>query len=290
MLACQIPELLRSVRSNLDACTLPNPTVEDLIEAKFYYAGGSARLMFRFNTEKVKEFIHDAVREVSHVEDYIAQCISDTNKSAVNRLSNSYKDISGIRRGCLLSKYAALGLTSKGGPCAVMSIRDALGALNNKALDGWVFELLFFSRLEVEGLKLKPKSGIVCKYHTAHWPFISTVPVDVNLFTGQADVWIKPARWNQAGFDALLISPGSRTVEFFKVTRSLNHRIALSHFSSCLRHLDSSLNFTVVVNVVVPLAHLELFKPGPFTGVQTMRRFDWKKADLAILGMEDIQN
>ena len=292
--ACEHPDLLAFAKINLDAPlrsdALNPPTTKDLIEAKMYYAGGSARYMFQFKTEKVIHEIRRAVGQVDNVPSYISQCIADTNKSIVNRLANSYHTPSGIRRGSILSDFVALELATKGGPLAIRSIRDALRAQDNKAIDGWIFELLFFANLTCVGLKLKRKSGPIQEFMKAYWPLESEVPANKELFYGQKDAWIKPAKWNQAGFDAVLISPTTKTIHFFQVTRSLKHDLALRHFADCLKGLDTQLNFEIVINVVVPISNLKKFTPN-VTDISAIKKISnsWSSdSNVIILGMEDI--
>ena len=126
----------------------------------------------------------------------------------------------------------------------------------------------------------------------AYWPLESEVPANKELFYGQKDAWIMPAKWNQAGFDAVLISPTTRTIHFFQVTRSLKHDLALRHFADCLKGLDSQLNFEIVINVVVPISNLKKFTPN-VTDISAIKKFNnsWSSdSNVIILGMEDISN
>jgi hypothetical protein len=291
--ACEHEDLFNSVRANLDAplcSSIAQPSIEDLIAAKFYYSGGSARYTFMYNTEKVMSQISKAASKVENVQSYITQWISDASKSVVNRLANSYNTSTGIRRVSILSSFASLELAVRGGPESIRAIKSALRVYGNKSLEGWIFELLFFARLTCQGLRLKSKTGKVRDFDEALWPLESDVPAKSEWFTGKSEVWIRPARWNQPGFDAVFICPENKTVEFFQVTQSLKHKFALRHFADCLTSLDPKLNFTVLVNVVVPLANLHNFKPN-VTDIRQIQRFDKKwavKSHLQILGMEDI--
>jgi hypothetical protein len=124
----------------------------------------------------------------------------------------------------VLSDYVSLELSAKGGPLAVQAIREGIRSHGNRSMEGWIFELLFFARLSCQGLRLKSKTGEVRCFDKAVWPLESDVPAKAGWFTCKSDVWIRPARWNQSGFDAVFICPENKTVEFFQVTQSLKHR------------------------------------------------------------------
>jgi hypothetical protein len=289
--ACQHPDLLNSVISKLDVPLgqeVVNPSVDVRIKAKHYYAGGSARFMFRFSTDVVKQLIDHGIRQVQDVANYLVESVAD-----VNKLVNSYRNPGGTRYTSILCQYAELELAVRRGPRAVEAMQRALQVHGNKAMDGWMFELIFFSRLTTDRFRVKPKSGEVRLIPRANRPFAQDVPARAELFSGSADVWIKPSRFNQAGFDAVLISPGDKTVEFFQVTRSLAHKLPLKHFADCLSNLDRTLKFKVTVSIVVPMAHLDTFTLGKVTDSHLMTVFEsnWSiLSNVGIVGMEDVLN
>lgn len=93
--ACKNTKLFEAVKHNLDAPLLcdanpDNPSLEDLVAAKFYYAGGSARYMFNRNTMKVKGLIDDIFNVISDLTSYLSAHIGDQRSSVRNRLLNSY--------------------------------------------------------------------------------------------------------------------------------------------------------------------------------------------------------
>ena len=216
--------------------------------------------------------IRKAVSKVEIVQSYITQWIADASKSVFNRLANSYMTSTGIRRVSILSSFASLELAVRGGPESIKAIKSALRAYGNRSMEGWIFELLFFARLTCHGLRLQARAGEVRYFDKAVWPLESDVPAKAGWFTGKSDV----ARWNQPGFDAVFICPENKTVEFFLVTPSLKHDLALKHFADCLTSLDPKLKFTgLIINVVVPLANLDNFKPN-VTDIIQIQSFDKK--------------
>jgi hypothetical protein len=101
IMACSKAEMLNSVKANLDASLLcdadvTNPSVDDLISAKFYYAGGSARLMFCYNTATVIRLIAEMLSRTCQKQEYIITNIADRTNQTTNGLLNSYVSSSGV--------------------------------------------------------------------------------------------------------------------------------------------------------------------------------------------------
>ena len=148
----------------------------------------------------------------------------------------------------------------------------------------------FFAKLKEDGLTLAQIQGDALNWPRLPRPFKSELPLPTSLFTGDVDVWIKPDRWNQAGFDAVHIKPKEKTVEFFQVTRGATHDLNLTHFADCLSNLTRRQKFTILIYIVVPMENLRTFKLGKVSGVNEMVRFNqsWSIAEhLKILGIED---
>jgi hypothetical protein len=289
--ACENQALLQSVLPYLDAPTSsPSPSVGERISAKFHYAGGSARFMFRMKTREVTKSISMAISEVPNLHMYINGEIADRNIGAVNRLLGSYRRKGDRRIVFVISRYAALELAIVAGPEGVRAMRNSLRAYKNPSMDGWLFEMWFFAIVKTDGLRLKPKQGKALKWAVPEDDFESIIPPAGSLFKSDVDVWIKPDRWNQAGFDAVHIKPKEKTVEFFQVTRGATHDLNLTHFADCLSNLTRRQKFTILIYMVLPMENLRTFKLCQVSGENEMLRFNqsWSIAEhLKILGIED---
>ena len=87
-----------SVKEYLDS-SLDSSSILDrkeLIESKYYFGGGSSRLMFCFKTKAVENALDDSVLAVNDVAPYIQGTIGGSSDSVVNRLFNVYKDTTGF--------------------------------------------------------------------------------------------------------------------------------------------------------------------------------------------------
>jgi hypothetical protein len=170
-------------------------------------------------------------------------------------------------------------------------MRDSLKVHNNASIEGSLFEMWFFAKLKEDGLTLAQIQGDALNWPRLPRPFKSELPLPTSLFTGDVDVWIKPDRWNQAGFDAVHIKPKAQTVEFFQVTRAATHALNLTHFADSL--INATPNFNIHVYFVVPPQNLEIFRVHPFTQDKRMHKLDeswFMESRVTVLGLGENSN
>ena len=104
--ALQIPELLSSVSSSLGSP--PGNSVQglqELIDQKFYFAGGSARHMFQFALKNVKESLDRALRSIPSKPPEGYFMMSSRAGNAVNRLVALYPNSENNLREIFVSAY-----------------------------------------------------------------------------------------------------------------------------------------------------------------------------------------
>ena len=288
--ACAHKELLDAARPYLDSLQNGSHSLEDLIAAKFYFLGGSARHMFCWSTEDIKKFIQDGLSASNHVLDYTRVSLPDRYDHAINRILGSYRSMTGTRFAFVVSQYAAIQLALRAGPEGVRTIKAHLAFYNNPCISGWLFEMLFFSKLAHQGLQLETIDGEIFAWHKAEGPLKSEVPASKDVFNKQDGTWTIPDRWKQLGFQAVFISPKDKMIEFFQVTQGATHALHFSHFADFLKNLDPSLSFEIFVYIVVPLENLQSFKLGAVTGVEIMKALSlsWGlNYHMKIVGMTD---
>ena len=149
---------------------------------------------------------------------------------------------------------------------------------------GWTFEMLFFSVLNhrSDGVRLFDAEG---KSH--NWPkgtptLFDPLNVAEKMNTLKRGGWIQPKKWNQGGYDAVLITKneGTKTheVTFVQVASGVEHDLKLYYMHALLRRLQSFLSIgKVEVVFVVPRGNIHQFKIGNLTG--TLVRYGWKKGE-----------
>jgi hypothetical protein len=99
--AVNLDVFFNSVKDNLDASNAPiaedgviiAPSRFELVESKFYFAGGCSRFMFRFVTSKVISYLDDSVSAVGDVLPYINGVVGDRSNGVINRLFSCYQNV-----------------------------------------------------------------------------------------------------------------------------------------------------------------------------------------------------
>jgi hypothetical protein len=137
-----------NVKPNLDSSDDQESSRVDLIKAKFYFAGGCARLMFLFKTADVIEYLTDSVAAVRDIMPYIKGSLGDISNAVINRLFSNYHMPGSIslkaRKICIVSEWAASELC---GPDLVKNLDATARDELTPAMDGWLFEMWFFALL-----------------------------------------------------------------------------------------------------------------------------------------------
>jgi hypothetical protein len=93
-------------------------------------------------------------------------------------------------------------LAIKSGPDLIRILAEATNFDRNPSMDGWIFEMWFFSRLRHRGVDLFDKNNRLF----STWDKWDVEMLDMNSFPDlpqENGVWYKPNKWNQGGFDAV---------------------------------------------------------------------------------------
>ena len=133
---------------------------------------------------------------------------------------------------------------------------------------------MFFAMLTSQGLSLEQKDrrGKPFTWPKAELFVESMVPFSALMLTCDEDVWTKPERLNEPGFDALHVKPNEKKIELFKITQGASDSLNLIHAFKCLRNLESISEFEIFVYVVVPVDKLNNFKLKEVTGEYEIQR------------------
>ena len=158
--------------SSSDDDLLEQVSWTDVVDTKFYYAGGSARFMFEFLHSELRSFLDRCCSVVPNAEwKYFAEeTVSPSTPTAVNTLLQRFGNkISPV------SKYVLFKAYEKCKTELVQSLAAVARSSNNPALKGWAFELeqIDLIRLSLEsnpqhpeyitnnkGLIFRPSNGI----------------------------------------------------------------------------------------------------------------------------------
>ena len=177
--------------------------IMEVLTAKYYYAGGSARFMFMYQIQEVKEQLDMSLKNVEEKDwpSFARSSVSSGTSSSVNTLMQQFAE-----RCTPISKYVLFCAYDKCKTKIVKSVRVAAEAVNNPSLKGWAFELeqIDLIRLSLEsvdanpafitnnmGLSFRPRAAI--DFDGKSIETIGAVRNDGTV------IWC--LKWNQACFD-----------------------------------------------------------------------------------------
>ncbi|GMF20002.1 unnamed protein product [Phytophthora lilii] len=109
-------------------------------------------------------------------------------------------------------------------------------------------------------------------------------------------VWSKPEKWNQGGYDAIMVSKCTQHVRFVQVTRAHQHSFHIEYFYAWLELLsESSESFevkTFKIFFVVEKDKLKSFELVTVTGAGLLQQFGWQRGKEAervkLVGMQEL--
>ncbi|KAJ3338158.1 hypothetical protein HDU83_008293, partial [Entophlyctis luteolus] len=283
--AVENKEFYANIAQNMDASngddSIPQ-TPNQLVESKFYFAGGSSRFMFQFNTDRVRQLIGVSISATSNFMAYLLNTTGDRSNDVINRLFSCYIDpTTGLKDTLIISQYAAIQLAMNEGPELVKKIAIAVEEYSNPSMDGWLLEMWFFASLRKGGVVIHNNNGL----EPEKWPqarIIHTIdskriPVIPNFPT-----WFRPSKWNQGGYDAVYCDKARNHILFVQVTRGETHSFKIEYFHNLLKALSESRSAFEIKQLdiifLVDTAKLQDFSISNVTGEGLLSAFQgWTK-------------
>eukprot|EP00291_Cryptomonas_curvata_P027900 CAMPEP_0172204990 /NCGR_PEP_ID=MMETSP1050-20130122/32323_1 /TAXON_ID=233186 /ORGANISM="Cryptomonas curvata, Strain CCAP979/52" /LENGTH=332 /DNA_ID=CAMNT_0012883731 /DNA_START=469 /DNA_END=1464 /DNA_ORIENTATION=- len=257
----------------IDGQTREDLTKEDLIMAKYYFAGTCARYMFAYTSEAVISNITDSISACSDILPYLEGSVGEHAVYTINRLisTKTINERGRLRReNSLVSRFAASELALKFGPDLVKRIADTLRNDLNPVMEGFLFEMWFFALINRDGIRCHGKDTV---YNFEHENLLRLDPSKKVNCPGVKKAWYKPLNWNQGGYDAVHVDFENRIVTFFQITISIKHSLKLEHMSSLLKKMTfqaqkggSDLKPKVEIFFLVPESQVDIFKISSSSG------------------------
>jgi hypothetical protein len=226
--AVEIPELLSSVSSSLGSSP-PGTSVQglqELIDQKFYFAGGSARHMFQFALKSVKESLDRALQSIPSRPPEGYFMMSSRAGYAVNRLVALYQDGEDSRREIFVSAYVRRRLRETVTSLAMRSMLSTVRDDVSGSGAGSMLEILFCTDLCSGNLELafRNRSSVLLAGAS-----IRKVDVEESdSIQVEDEEWLKPEAETDPGFDLVYVSPQAEFVRFVRLTRSNRHALDLA--------------------------------------------------------------
>jgi len=113
---------------------------------------------------------------------------------------------------------------------------------NNRSVEGSFFEANFFSKIQIcsngNPMELDTLDGSI------KWPggdLYSFNAQKIRLPDTPSSLWLKPVKYNQAGYDGLFLDRDTRLLRFIQVTIQTEHSFKWEHFNTTIRDLDKYL-------------------------------------------------
>ena len=241
----------------------------ELVAAKHYYAGGSARFMFEFSVETLKELLDSKCGAVSNDQwEYFAQGnVASSTPWAVSTLMQQFK-----RKAMPVSKYILLKAYERCQSQLVESMAALAKDCGNPAIEGWAFEL---EQIDLIRLGFRSSSPVVdfVDYITNDQG-LSFRPSEQVTFDGQklkddanvsqdgTVIWCQ--KWNQGCFDVAFFFNSVLVTLQFTVSSSHSLKpVYIRRLRDALLTKDPSLEPSRCVHIgVTPTGTLE-FDVGP---------------------------
>jgi hypothetical protein len=288
--AIQNDDFFDSIKNNLDSIinTKEKPSKEELIESKFYYAGGSSRYMFTFSTNSVIEKLNSAITSCHDIMGYVQNYIGEGSENVINRLFNICKIKSNKRLKSIISEYASIQIGIRFGPSIIKKLFNYIEKYKNPSMEGWFLEIWFFAKLQNEGIKLYDLNNKEENFEKSDiLDFDPNNPPD--LSKTYEPIWLKPLKWNQGGYDAVNVDVNNKIVKFFQITRSSEHSFKLKYFYELMLNFSNYFETkTLEIYFIVPKDNILNFNIPNGHGL--LQPFKWEKGkevnNIKICGIE----
>ena len=268
------PVFANIVSPSLDASKSAD-SLQEKLEAKFYFAGGCARYMLEWKTAEVIQEIDKLVREQDVLRRFPSSATGNLSRTLTDRLLRVYD----AEKRYIVSKYAEARISFNLGPRYIRDLANQACIRGNPVADGTFLEAFFFACAWTGGIKLCEKISDD-KYVDVKW----VSRVDMKIFdpsrptplTCPLETWLKPTKWNHAAFDGVFLRSrgNSKTVIFIQIARSDRYGIDLSHCRSLLEALETHRRFLateVEISFIVPTSVLATYRVGPVQNPHSLR-------------------
>ncbi|EKX41856.1 hypothetical protein GUITHDRAFT_112000 [Guillardia theta CCMP2712] len=251
-----------------------NRSRREKIKLKYYLAGGSCRYMFETPASLVKPRLDTALRLCSNLEIIFSGNMGDSSPQTVNHLIACF-EYNGESNWMPVSKYVATKLAEAVELDTLTRLFSKYG-VRNPTTRGLLFELFFFKKVQY-GLSLRYRGS----QELTQWEGCPVITFDAKggMRTLPAErACLKPVNPLQGGYDAIIVEPRRKQVEFVQVTEADVHSFKLAFFAKALTGLGiPAAGWEVRVVFMVLPERLEDFRIGKITGCGALEEYGWKR-------------
>lgn len=291
--ALSIPELFASVKDNLNIGeTDQTQSTQDLIQSKYFIAGGCCCFMFSYSSQQVVDTIQ-GLQECPDLQLYLSSTSGISVPEAIHRILSVYSY--GSRY--IISEYAATEYALCIGPDLILSLYEAVKRDSNPALDGWLLELWFFAHIRNRALEctIKDSNAIFTLPVCPVQRFAPNKDDIKNKLSSWTSLWLKPVKWNQGGYDAVYCNTEEKIIHIVQITRATSHKLKVKYFCKLLNSFEEVFPdavFRVQIMFVVLVEKLQSFQftseydIGDLEKYGIIKNNEDKSKNLLILGIK----
>ena len=266
---------------------LMDRAVQDYATHKYFYAGGSARFMFEYTTDQLKDYLKMCIGRVKPAEweEFTSATLAPQASDAVNSLMQQFSG-----KAVAVSRYILFEAYDHVEGRLVQAVQAVADATGNPSLKGWAFELkqleiiksvLKQSELDIagKGKAVASKEGLIFRpvpNHEADYDGNTLTPKGAESLDDTGTI-IWCLKWNQGCFDVAFFK--SKTLLTLQFTVSADHSLKLQYIKALKEaievHSSGSLavETCIHVGVVGAAANFTKFK---FKSPEGGGRSSWK--------------
>jgi hypothetical protein len=262
-------------------------TKDERLANKFFFAGASARWMFSFTPQEVRDEVHDQMRKVANMQSLLAGTSGDRARDAVNhlRLMDQKGNI------FIVCEYAMRLISEKCEASFITQATHFASKLNNPVFDGWVFELDFMLKLRLAD-EVQASLTVYCDggeeeaWAVPKRQVFDTV-ADINANHLNDNTWFIPERWNQGGYDAVQLLPNKR-LRFVQITRARTHDLKLRYFAEFVKQVIKMKQAVEKVEIVfvIPFERVDFKLPSVAQVSGKLQTSLWKYDELRVVKLK----
>jgi hypothetical protein len=238
-------KLFDSIKNMLDANLRYSETKDELLHAKFFFAGGNIRFMFEYNTDMVIKEIILSVKNTPDAFEYLSGRVGFRGSGTISNLFVVLEDEMSqklgrfSRRTWPVSRFASCEIAVHAQTDDVECILSYSDIKTTPAKDDYSQEILFFSRMSSAGLQGVRQNMKPCKFVLLN---PNKIEFELSGLEKLKSLWLRPTRWCPGLFSTVLISLNIiRFVQF--------------HSSGA-----DSINFDVIADFVNAIADKDIFR------------------------------
>lgn len=215
-------------------------SVDEVIDIKYWFFGGSARYMFGMKMARALVDIEKAVHKINDVEQVFRGLTGSLGPLAVDHIISHFPDVD-LKFG-LLSSHVIELLSTKVGFAAITMLYRTTWVQENPSVHGFVFEWDLFTQIkQYKKLALSStKAGdIDTTWNVDHNISLKTFLAGTNM---TACIMVRPEKWNHPEYDGLYIhtnDQGERELVAWNASEAAKHNGSVTKLLLLLQEIGN---------------------------------------------------